>query len=190
MISNVLRTLYRDHVNLEDLLKLIENDVERIGIEQSKPDFEMLTLALEYLVDYPDHYHHPTEDLMYSTLVCRAPKLEGEIGVITADHKSLSQLTGSFSDAVACAIDGGPTNSIRKLGREFLRHYRHHMHIEETELFPAAKKYLTQGDWSEIEMMAKIPVDPLFTEHVREAYLALKRRIVNQAQQNRKVPAA
>lgn len=181
MVSNLLKTLYADHANLDRLLTLVEDEIERIGAGQHDPYFETLTLALEYFVDYPDHFHHPVEDLIFGKLIHRAPELPRKIAAIIADHKSLSELTHSFSDAVAGAIAGGATESVCAIGLEFLQHYRRHIETEETELFPAAEKYLTQDDWSEIATLAKIPTDPLFTEHVREAYLALSRRIIARA---------
>jgi hemerythrin-like domain-containing protein len=182
VVSNVLKSLYADHVNLDQLLQLIEDEIERIGAGQSEPYLETLTLVLEYCVDYPDHFHHPAEDLIYGALVGRAPELAQKIADITADHETLSRLTRSFSNAVASAIEGGETKPVRTHGLEFLRHYRRHMQIEETDLFSAAEKLLTRSDWSRIETQAKIPLDPLFTEHVREAYLALKQRIVARAE--------
>lgn len=189
MISKVLNTLYKDHINLGQLFMLIEREIERIGTDQSDPYFETLTLALEYCVDYPRHFHHPMEDLIFDKLIRRAPKLMRKTSIIITDHKNLLQLTESLSNAVASAIESGATKPVHTLGLEFLRQYRRHMHIEDTELFPAAEMYLTQGDWSEIEIMAKIPIDPLFTKHVRDAYLALKHRITTHAQKNQKVQA-
>lgn len=178
MISNVLQTLYEDHANLERLFKLIEDEIGRIDDADFDPYFETLTLALEYCVDYPCHYHHPAEDLIYGALIRRAPELARKLVVITADHKALLRVTEAFSNAVASAVEGGAAKPVRVLGQEFLGHYRHHMRVEEAEIFPAAQQHLTPSDWSGIEMMAKIPIDPLFTDHVREAYRALNRRIV------------
>ena len=181
MISIVLTTLYADHVNLSRLFLVIEDEIERIRADQLDVDVDTLTLALEYCACYPSHFHHPTEDLMYDMLIRRTPELKGEIAAITADHKTLSQLTETFSNAVASATVSGGTKLVHTLGLEFLRQYRRHMHIENTKLFPAAEKNLTQWDWSEIEKLANPPVDSLFNEHVREAYLALNRRIVTRA---------
>ena len=188
MVSTVLQTLYAVHANLGQLLKVIEDEIERIGAGQLDPDIEMLTLALEYCLEYPGQFHHPTEDLIYDRLIRRVPQLAGEITAITADHKTLSQLTRSFCDAVARAIEIDETKFLYTEGLAFVQHYRHHMHVEEAEIFTAAHTHLTPGDWSRIEAMARISVDPVFTERVRDAYLALKDRIVARAAQGPRYP--
>ena len=184
MKSGVLKTLHDDHVNISRLLDLLESEIERLDADGTAPDFELITLALEYCVDYPGHYHHPREDLVYDRLVRRDPMLAGKITELTRDHTTLSEKTNTFATAVGGAIAGDGTTAARTLGRSFLARYRRHIDIEEGEIFPAAHEHLTQEDWEKIEVAASSPPDPLFGDHVRDAYRALHRRIMKRAENN------
>jgi hemerythrin-like domain-containing protein/enamine deaminase RidA (YjgF/YER057c/UK114 family) len=188
VVSSILQTLHADHVNIGQLLKLIEEQVEQIDTGNPDSKLETLTLVLEYCLEYPGKFHHPTEDMIYQRLLSRAPHLSRKITVLTADHKTLSQLIWSFGDAVAQALDGGEIKPVQQRGLEFVRYYRRHMHLEEGEIFPAAKTHLTPDDWSQIEATARGSEDQLSTQRIREAYKALKDRILARAAQNSNHP--
>lgn len=188
MVSFILQTLYADHVDMGQLLTLIENEVEQINAENPDANLETLTLVLEYCLEYPGKFHHPTEDLIYERLLNRVPHLTREITALTADHKTLSQLIWSFGDAVAQAIAGGEIKPVHMRGLEFVRYYRRHMHIEEGEIFAAAKTHLTPDDWSQIEAATRGSGSQESTQKIREAYQALKNRIVVRAAQNSNHP--
>jgi len=54
-----------------------------------------------------------------------------------------------------------------------------HMGCDEKELLPLAEKYLTVGDWKEIDAAFSGHTDPLLREAPTEDYRKLFRRIVN-----------
>lgn len=184
MELKTLRILLRDHINQGELLDLIESELCRNAVSASSPDFELIVLALEYCVDYPEHYHHPAEDAVYARLLQRKPALRGRLVEIDRDHKLLSALTNALAVAISKAIEGGPVNAVSDTGARFVEHYRRHMKIEEAEIFPAAREHLNAADWDAVEAAIAIPKDPLFDEHIREAYHGLQRRIVQQRQKN------
>ncbi len=181
MEFEILDILHEDHANLCLLLDLLESELQKFDSDEQDPDFEVVSLALEYCVDYPTHYHHPKEDRVYEKLMLRKPELANKVVLLIEDHETLARLTQAFANAVAAAITGEPPDTARSTGREFLRHYRYHISIEETEIFPAAREFLTGGDWAEIESAGENPADPLFSEQTRSAYVSLRERIVRLA---------
>ena len=68
MTSNILQTLHQDHANLIQLLSFIEMETHRIDRRDSMANFELISLALEYCVEFPGRYHHPKEDLLYAKI--------------------------------------------------------------------------------------------------------------------------
>ncbi len=184
MQSKILQTLHEDHANLVQLLVLIEAEIEKLRSQDAAADFELISLALEYCVDFPGHYHHPKEDLIYAKLIRRDPEIAERVLNLTEDHETLYALTGEVSAAVADAISGTVTERLHDAANRFVRHYRYHIGIEETEVFPCARRALTEEDWREIENAYEEACDPLFGEHTRQAYIALQRCIVERAVAN------
>jgi len=176
--SNILQTLHQDHANLIQLLSFIEMETHRIDRRDSMANFELISLALEYCVEFPGRYHHPKEDLLYAKLIQRDPKIAGRAADLIEDHETIDKLTREVAAKVADTISGGETRTLCRAAAEFIRHYRYHIGIEETEVFPQARHALTDADWREIENAYEDETDPLFGEHRRQAYIALQQRIV------------
>lgn len=185
MKSKILRGLHADHANLVQLLGLIEAEVEKLDTGDGMPDFELLTLAFEYCNDYPGRYHHPKEDLMFQKLLQRDPAIGNRTVALTEEHETLGQLTNEFAAAIAGAIEGESCEKLRDVASRFVQYYRHHIGIEEAEVFPRARHALTDDDWREIEDAYEGISDPVFGEHTRHAYLALHHRILDRANEGR-----
>ncbi len=181
MKSKILQSLHQDHANQVQLLSLIESEIDKLRKEGETPNFELLSLALEYCVDYPSHYHHPKEDLLYEKLITRDPAIAEQAIILTEEHETLMQLTREFADAVGEAIAGDTTDNLRAAAGRFLKYYHYHIGIEESEVFPIARRVLTDDDWIEIDAAFRNTADPLFGDHTRDAYLALQRCIVEKA---------
>ena len=179
--SEILRSLHEDHANQLQLLGLIEFEIKKLDKAGETPNFELISLALEYCADYPSHYHHPKEDLIYAKLVSQDSDVANKASVLTEEHKTLTQLTRAFATAVGEAIAGDQTDKLRTSAERFIEYYRYHIGIEEAEIFPAARNTLTNEDWIEISTGFENIVDPLFGEQTRQAYLALRRCIVERA---------
>lgn len=179
--SEILRSLHEDHANQLQLLGLIGFEIDKLGKAGETPNFELISLALEYCADYPSHYHHPKEDLIYAKLVSRDSDVANKAAVLTEEHETLGQLTRAFATAVGEAIAGDQTDKLRTSAERFIKYYRNHIGIEEAEIFPAARDTLTSEDWTEVSTAFENIADPLFGEQTRQAYLALQRCIVERA---------
>ena len=129
-------------------------------------------------------FHHPKEDQIYARLVDRDPSFAGRVDDLIEDHKTLKTLTKEVSAAIAKAISSGDIEELRETVENFTRYYRYHIGIEESEVFPCARRALTEADWCEIERAYEQACDPLFSEHTRQAYIALQRCIVERAAEN------
>ena len=181
MKSKILQTLHQDHANLIQLLSLIESETGKLEKMSCEASFEILSLALEYCTDFPSYCHHPKEDLIYAKLSRREPEIAKQIADLEEDHKTLNSLTRAVTDEIAAAISGDGTEKLRETVNRFVRHYRYHIGIEETEVFPCARRALTDADWQAIEDAYADSRDSLFGEHTRDAYIALQQCIVDRA---------
>ncbi|MDA0664629.1 MAG: hemerythrin domain-containing protein [Proteobacteria bacterium] len=178
MNSTLLQALYEDHIRQRQLLDKIETELRKFGDDHAVPDLELIVLALKYCVDYPARYHHPVEDVLYARILEKQPGLRDTLDKALQDHEVLARLTASFATAMAEMIGGAPRYKALAAGERFISMFRRHMETEETKLFPSARDSLTPEDWDSIDAELKLPDDPLFGENIRDAYLALHRRVL------------
>lgn len=177
-MPDTLILLRLEHRNLSKLLGLIEDQVA--AADAGRPmDVELLSLASEYLSDYPDRCHHPKEDLVFKLLCVRDPDSVAILRDLAADHRQLHELTEAFAEAVRRtrqvprAVEPDP----REVIREFTEHYRQHMRDEEERFFPMAEAGLSQDDWDTLDFAIFDRDDPLFDHVAEERFAALGERI-------------
>lgn len=175
----VLHRLALDHDNMRKLLDLVEREFAayRAG---GALDFELLGSILDYVLDYPDLFHHPKEDLVYRRMREANADAAAQLGDLIGEHEKLAALTRRFADAVKGIRDNAelPKDRVEKLARDYLASTRAHMEQEEKRFFPLALKVLTLRDWQEIDAAIAAPADPVFGAKAGEPYLALHERIM------------
>ncbi len=171
--------LTRDHRNMRVLLDIIEEEMNAYR-DGRVPDFDVLRMIAEYILDYPDIVHHPREDLVFERLVMRDPGAEAVIGHLAREHRELGELTYRFAAAMNNAsLDVElPRAWLDLLAKQYLLANRMHMETEEKHFLPRALAVLTDQDWAEIEETAAHVEDPVFGKQVADANLYLYERIV------------
>lgn len=181
-MPDTLFLLRLEHGNLSRLLGLIEDQVA--AAKAGAPmDEELLSLASEYFLDYPDRCHHPKEDLVYRLLSKRAPDACAELRDLLADHRRLHELAEAFAEAVR-RMRGQPPDGqqgARAVLREFTEHYRQHMRSEEERFFRVAEKRLSSDDWATLDFAVFDRDDPLFDHVAEERFSALRQQIETRA---------
>ncbi len=145
------------------------------------PDYEMMQGVLEYFLEYPNLYHHPTEDLILSKMKTRSWTAKDGFPDLRHEHQELAAMIRRFLAAIHNILQEAeiPREAFQQRAREFLDFYRSHIRKEEEVFFPAALKMLTQQDWAEISEVQEIRDDPIFgpnphdrLETLREGILA------------------
>src|SRR5690242_12203448 len=91
--------LTRDHRNMRLLLDIIEKEMDRYG-DGRVPDFDLLRMIGNYILEYPDVVHHPRENLVFDRLMLREPEAGAIIGHLLEEHKRLGELTRRFASAM------------------------------------------------------------------------------------------
>lgn len=173
-MPSLLENLRKDHENLARLLGLFERELSRF--EQAKEcDYERIFSILEYCVKFPDHSHHPLEDMVFASLRRRDTVAVEPIG----DLRNLHQALAAQTRAVISLVDQArqeiiaPRADLLEAGRRFVQTYRDHMQLEDEHFFPAAEQTLTQEDWAEIEAAWLGPFDPALTARAELHYRRL-----------------
>lgn len=173
--------LHRDHANMARLLDILQEQVQRYGKGEA-PDYPLIIDILRYMEDYPDTVHHPREDLMFARM--REHGVDMEMETILCDleaqhrdirEKSLNFLEALRGDLSAIAV---PREAIERHGIAYLEALRSHMHLEESRVFPAAKRILEQRDWIDLDRLISEREDPLFSAAVTRVYKSLYDHLV------------
>lgn len=175
----VIETLRTDHVNMARLLHLVEAEIDAFQAGKV-PDYALLGDILDYMLNYPDLYHHPIENAIYRRLRKRAPSEADAVQAIEDEHDKIAGMTRRFAAAVRNVVVESqvPRDAFVALGDQFLSLMRKHMTAEETRFFPLAIEFITPRDWSEIEKQFARHDDPLFRGAIAEPYRALHARLV------------
>ena len=67
-MSDVIRQLHRDHMNMGWLLRLLDQQIAALD-STSTPDYALLEDVMHYMIHYADEYHHAKEDLLFGRLL-------------------------------------------------------------------------------------------------------------------------
>jgi len=173
-MSALLTRLGEDHRRLTRIMNLLEGLLDRFhgGVE---PDYELMCELMEYLIDYADQVHHPSEDLIFERLLQAPDQGHDVLRRLTLQHEALAQLNRRFRESLEGIVHEEvlPREEVEQQGRELLATLREHMRLEDGEAFPIAADSLTAEDWMDIEAQAPNVEDPVFGHADPERFRAL-----------------
>lgn len=174
-MTGMLDQLHADHVNMSQLLDLIERELSLLDGDQPA-DLPLVYDALHYLTHYGDLYHHPVEDRLFAHLQSSDASVRGEVERLQDEHKALFLKGKAFADVVQEIESEVATerSEFKRLAGDYLRSQREHLDFEEAVMFPLARARLEAGALSELDAELDIDSDPLFGRLVRQEYERLK----------------
>lgn len=181
-MSDTIDTWRKDHVNFARLLGLLEVQI-KLFHEGQTPKYELMRDIIYYMTHYPDRFHHPKEDLVFEKVKKIDASARIVVNELMGQHVVLRESGAKLLENLEAVIAGAMLArvSVEAPGQTYIAYFRHHMHKEESEIFPLAAKLLSDEDWSAVNTTAPFPMDPLFGQSVHERYLALHRQIVGEA---------
>ena len=173
-MSDLITRLKLDHKNISKLLKLLEKQL--MAFEAGEyADYQLLTDIMHYFVNYPDVYHHPHEDIIYSALKKKNIGVADEVDEITAEHRDMAVESAEILDKLI-QIQGNAIFSRDEFAtqlKNFISHYHAHIEKEEEDLFSPAERYLEENDWKVIDAEVVASDDPLFDRIMDDRYKQL-----------------
>ncbi len=178
-MASIVDSLRQDHINSTLLLDVLEQQLAIFG-RAEVPDYEMMQGVMEYFLDYPDLYHHPTEDLILSKMETRGWTAKDGFPDLRHEHQELAAMIRRFLAAIHNILQEAeiPREAFQQRARTFLDFYRSHIRKEEEIFFPAALKVLTKEDWAEISEVREIRDDPIFGPKSHERLETLREDIL------------
>lgn len=173
-MSEIMEQLKADHRNIARLLGTLERQMNVVHNEEHA-DFDLMHDIMVYMTHYPDHTHHPIEDLVFEKLVAHDSNASDIVSRLEREHLGLAEKSQRFLEMLRQVVDGALVErvAIEEAGRDYIAFLRAHMEVEDSEAFPRAEKALTEQDWKGVALGIKARTDPVFGPIVAKEFRSL-----------------
>jgi nucleotide-binding universal stress UspA family protein/hemerythrin-like domain-containing protein len=142
-----------EHRSLAAVLNGLEYLVRETRERGTAPQFPLLRAMLHYITAFSGKLHHPKEDAhLFRKLRLRTAEFNDTLDELERQHRTGAQLVAELERALErYEVDpAGGFESFSAAVERFAAAEWPHMMLETKVIIPAAQKYLTDEDWSEI----------------------------------------
>ncbi len=163
-MSTIIKRLGFDHGRLKNVLTALEKVAEELTPDSVDAHADYLFALVDYLSEYPDKIHHPTEEIFFKQLAAKELSAD-QLSMLrrTQDqHDVLHQATTDLMALVDSDTGDIDVVEFKAAADSYTRMQREHMALEEQEIFPLVASHLTDSEWQQLEHELETPVDPLF----------------------------
>ena len=141
--------------------------LDRAGrIDGTIPDVALMRQMADYLRQFPTRLHHPKEEaFIFRLLRQRTSEHNAVLDELERQHV----LENTLIDALFTALarhghgDADAAEAVTAAVQRLSGAVWEHMSLEETVIFPAARRHLTSADWSVVYKAFSAHHDPLFS---------------------------
>jgi len=165
-------------------LDVIRDEHQALAARREKqlPPFDVLRAMMFYIDEFPERLHHTKEsELLFPKLRERAPEMGEVLDRLDRDHATGERAIRDLEHALLAFEVMGESRreAFEQATERYINAYLDHMAREETDVLPAAKRLLTEADWTELDAAFAANKDPLTGHEPEDDYRALFSRIVN-----------
>jgi branched-chain amino acid transport system ATP-binding protein len=175
IIADEHRNLWRISVTLDQLIAEIESG--------SPVDEEFFSAIFDYIEHFVDQMHHPKEDdYLFPVLRQRSPEAKAILDRLEIEHRNGTENLKSLRQRLENARSSSKaTSEFIDTLKIYSADIKQHIHTEEQEITPLARKALLPTDWTEIDVAFSNNADPLFGGQAQEEFRDLYHRIASLA---------
>ena len=179
--SAAIALIKQEHRDLARVLHVLQQLAHDIRAEHTAPDFQLLSLVLYYLDDFPRRLHHPKEeDFLFAAVRRRGHDFDLLLDELHLEHlrdartmRELYRLLVFFQAGAPGALE----QFVATLESYAALVYGH-MRKEEALLDDPALA-LSEDDWRGVADAFRADDDPLFGPTPRREFVILHHRIMN-----------
>lgn len=177
-MAHEIAKLREEHANFRKLLDELESQLNLFHRGET-PDYQLMTDILDYMTHYPDHFHHPKEDVIFSRLAGYDTSAVRSAEELARQHRVIADSGASLRENLERALRGSllPRDVIETPGLMYVTYYRAHMQKEENDLFGVAENILSADEWKKINVETQSQPDPIFGKGIDERYRMVYRHI-------------
>lgn len=176
-----LTVIQDEHRALAAMLSSMRMMVERTAGSDDPVRFDVLRAMLFYIDEFPERLHHTKESaLLFPKVRARVPGLGPVLDALDQDHgRGEARVRELGHLLLAWEILGEPRRApFAKALATYVDAYLRHMGTEESEVLPAARRELSDGDWAELDAAFAANADPLTGHPASDVFKPLFQRIV------------
>ena len=184
MRHHALDVIREEHQALAAMLRSLSMLLQHARREKQLPPFDVLRAMMFYIDEFPERLHHTKEsELLFPKLRERAPEMGEVLDRLDRDHATGERAIRDLEHALLAFEVMGESRreAFEQATERYINAYLDHMAREETDVLPAAKRLLTEADWTELDAAFAANKDPLTGHEPEDGYRPLFRKIVNSA---------
>jgi hemerythrin-like domain-containing protein len=177
--ETVLETIQREHRALRQVLELLQHLLGSIAEQHSAPDFELLSVALYYIDEFPTRCHHPKEErYLFEAVRKHVPEHAPLLNRLQAEHLLDTRMLRDLHSALVRYQAGAPDGLqlLRARLDIYVAMLQEHV-CKEEELLLEIRHALPAGEWHAIAEGFSADEDPLFGKAQRREFDMLRDRI-------------
>jgi len=178
-----IAVISQEHRSIAAVISALEYLARAIATG-GEPDYEVLTVILDYIETFPNRLHHPKEDrYLFSALRLRSEAAAHVLDDLEDEHRRGDEMTRELRYLLTrCRVGGaGARQAFVAAVERYAAFHWAHMRKEEDVVLPLALKTLTIADWTAIDAAFSVNDDPLPGVAPRQEFDALFRLIVAMA---------
>ena len=141
-----------EHMAISAILYSLRFLTRRIRVGGEAPDFRLLHAMLDYIVEYPDRWHHPKESEYLFTALRERDASAGElVDDLEEEHqRGDERIEGLKKTLTEFERNSKNPAPFAEAVEDYARFQWEHIRKEEDVLMPLAERALTDDDWRRI----------------------------------------
>ena len=175
----LLQALYAEHRHIASVMQLFNEQLKAIAAAELV-DTHVVYEIMDYMVTWPDRFHHPREDLIYGRVAELDTAAADNVDSLQRDHDHMAKKGQEVLRNIQQWRNGEMSGEVLvKSGRAYIDHMYEHMNSEEKLVFPQIAAVLSADDWRELEQDDQLrPVtDPVFGQRVQREFRNMARKL-------------
>ena len=175
----LMKALRAEHRHMSTVMQLFAEQLKSIEAGDLV-DTHVVYEVMDYMVTWPDRFHHPREDLIYGRVAEIDEKAADEVDTLQRDHDHTAKLGGGVLREIRRWREGEVSGAVVvKSGRAYIDHIYEHMNLEEKLVFPHIEAVLTIQDWRELAEDDEIEAvaNPVFGPRVQREFRNMTRKL-------------
>lgn len=163
--------IIKEHQQLSAVTAGMQRFVSLLETGADAPPTTVFRALLYYIREYPEQIHHPKEDLhLFARLRERTDELDDVIDELESQHSQGESKVRNLEHALTRYELAGESAlpALRSLVDDYVLFYSQHRHLEENVILPAARRWLTDEDWADVDAAFAVNRDPFDGDKLEE----------------------
>jgi hemerythrin-like domain-containing protein len=164
MNRSAMHVVVEEHAALAAMLRSMQMLIAHGPGAEPQRFFDSLRAMLFYIDEFPERHHHPKEtELLFPKLRALAPELQPVLERLDADHDKSQHAARELQHLLLAweLLGEARRRPFEQALADYIDGYLRHMHEEEAQVLPAARRLLSAEDWSELDAAFAAHRDPL-----------------------------